>query len=55
MFRINLPGSEKHKKIILVILVIIVLGVLFNYMKEHKEGKSINNRPNTETTISQSK
>ncbi|MGL4848487.1 MAG: hypothetical protein ACRC28_06105 [Clostridium sp.] len=52
MFRINLPGSEKHKKILLVILIIIVLGVLFNYMKEHKTEKNENIKPNIETTIS---
>lgn len=47
MFRMNLPGSLRAKKIILYILIIISIGVLVKiYMDNKKEEINYNN--NTE-------
>lgn len=47
MFKINLPGSLRVKKIILCILIIISIGVLIKiYMDNKKEEINYNN--NTE-------
>lgn len=51
MFRFNLPGNPKIKKIILILLVIIALGIIFNFYKTNKETKNNNNKINVETQI----
>ncbi|MDY6011653.1 hypothetical protein [Clostridium sp.] len=48
MFKINLPGNLKVKKIILIALIIACIGVLIKTSIDNKKDKNINISTQTE-------
>lgn len=50
MFRVNLPGNLKIKKIILAVLIVICIGILIKFSMDNKKG-SVNINTNVETKL----
>lgn len=48
MFKINLPGNLKAKKIILIVLIVACIGVLVKTSIDNKKDKNINITTQTE-------
>lgn len=48
MFKINLPGNLKVKKIILIVLIVACIGVLVKTSIDNKKDKNINITTQTE-------